>query len=79
MRGAIHAVLDFLVTFFIKKKGKNKNLPAASTLRILRRIQHVKQITNLNGCSKGCTNNLKLKAICNSLFTSIFTYINSTK
>jgi hypothetical protein len=21
-----HAVLDFLVTFFIKKKGKNKNL-----------------------------------------------------
>jgi hypothetical protein len=25
MRGAIHAVLDFLVTFFIKKKGKDKN------------------------------------------------------
>jgi hypothetical protein len=25
MRGAVHAVLDFLVTFFIKKKGKNNN------------------------------------------------------
>ena len=26
-----HAVLDFLVTFFIKKKGKNNHLLSAST------------------------------------------------
>jgi len=38
-----HAVLDFLVTFFIKKKGKNRNYLTASTLKNLRSIQHQKQ------------------------------------
>jgi hypothetical protein len=28
-----HAVLDFLVTFFIKKKGKNNRLLLASSLK----------------------------------------------
>ena len=28
-----HAVLDFLVTFFIKKKGKNKNYMSVSMLK----------------------------------------------
>jgi len=30
-----HAVLDFLVTFFIKKKGKNNHLLLARKLKIL--------------------------------------------
>jgi len=30
-----HAVLDFLVTFFIKKKGKNKNPLLARKLKTL--------------------------------------------
>jgi hypothetical protein len=40
-----YAVLDFLVTFFIKKKGKNNHLLSASTLKNCRSIQHLKQLT----------------------------------
>jgi hypothetical protein len=40
-----HAVLDFLVTFFIKKKGKNNNLLLVSTFKNFRSIKHALPIS----------------------------------
>ena len=46
-----HAVLDFLVTFFIKKKGKNKNLLSASTpTTTMVYTAHKTAYTTLNVC-----------------------------